>query len=418
MQVVKWPVFLLAIIVFSRLSGQIEVTLRECEAAFAKNNFRLLAEQFNISANEAMVIQARVWPLPYLSGEINVWNPDDKRLFDAGQNGQKVFAIEQLIVLGNKRRNEIELAKSNVNLARIQFEDLLRTLRYELRASFYSIWFEQLKLESLEKQVSHVDTLYRAYSVQAEAGNISLRESVRLQSLAWNLRTELQQIQRSLLDERETLALLTGFESQLIPIIAEADVETLLSRRPLVQRDELLSRARTNSPALRLSAELEKNSELNLRWQRSLNTPDLVLGGAYDQRGGAFNNQVNLTFGIPLPLWRPNRGRVRVAEAELEYSKLGRQYTEREVAVQFDKSFRAWETLSDQYAQLGSNESASLRIVYDGVIANFQKRNITLFEFTDFMESYNQSILNLNEMRKQLILAAEHINYLVNEDVF
>lgn len=56
--------------------------------------------------------------------------------------------------------------------------------------------------------------------------------------------------------------------------------------------------------------------------------------------------------------------------------------------------------------------------VYEGVIQNFQKRNISLIEFTDFIESYNQSILYINEIKKQIVLSKETINYIANENIF
>jgi cobalt-zinc-cadmium efflux system outer membrane protein len=49
---------------------------------------------------------------------------------------------------------------------------------------------------------------------------------------------------------------------------------------------------------------------------------------------------------------------------------------------------------------------------------NFKKQNITILEFTDFMESYNQSIQNFNEINKVLILSSEELNKALNKQVF
>ncbi len=54
----------------------------------------------------------------------------------------------------------------------------------------------------------------------------------------------------------------------------------------------------------------------------------------------------------------------------------------------------------------------------EGVFLNFQKRNITLLEFTDFIESYNQMITEYNRVQKNRITAYETINYVVSKDLF
>ena len=56
--------------------------------------------------------------------------------------------------------------------------------------------------------------------------------------------------------------------------------------------------------------------------------------------------------------------------------------------------------------------------VYNGVFRNFQRRNISLLEFTDFMESYNESINQSNEFKKTLINISEEINYATGSTIF
>ena len=42
----------------------------------------------------------------------------------------------------------------------------------------------------------------------------------------------------------------------------------------------------------------------------------------------------------------------------------------------------------------------NLDTVYQGVYNNFIKRNISLLEFTDFLESYNESMISINNIKK------------------
>ncbi|MGA1434633.1 MAG: TolC family protein, partial [Candidatus Kapaibacteriota bacterium] len=106
--------------------SQKQLTLKEAEEQLQKNNLLLVAEQYNISASQAAVIQAKIWEQPYLLTELNAINPNDNRVFDIGKQGQKGLAIQQIIYMGGKKKNEINFAKSNVAIAQLEFEQLLR----------------------------------------------------------------------------------------------------------------------------------------------------------------------------------------------------------------------------------------------------------------------------------------------------
>ncbi|MDQ6609574.1 MAG: hypothetical protein M3Y85_07115, partial [Bacteroidota bacterium] len=52
----------------------LQMTLPNAEVLFIKNNFSLLAAQYNINANEALIQQARSWDNPQLSTEQNIYD--------------------------------------------------------------------------------------------------------------------------------------------------------------------------------------------------------------------------------------------------------------------------------------------------------------------------------------------------------
>jgi cobalt-zinc-cadmium efflux system outer membrane protein len=399
-------------------SAQTQMTLEECEQLFIKNNLLLLAEQYNIDASKANVIQAKIWEQPYISGEINAFNPNINKPFDIGKQGQKALAIQQLIKLGGKKKNEIALAKSNVHLAELQFEQLLKNLKYQLHQHFYTLHFDLQKIQNLNQQVTNVDSLANAYAVQAAKNNIALKDVVRLQSLSLNFKSDLISIQKEINDEEENLKLITGSPSNITPSVSTSFLNDLYKKRTLLGTDELLKIALEKNPEYLSFLTLIENNELMLKWQKSLSVPDLTLGASYDQRGGAFNNQTNLTFGVPLPLWNKNKGNIRIAKAQLNEAQIQKEYKILELKNKIETAFQNWQQQQKQYLQIEATDKDNFITVYSGILTNFQKRNISLLEFTDFMESYNQSILVINEMQKQLILSCEILNQLTNEKIF
>lgn len=400
------------------LNAQNTLTINQCEELFKKNNLQLIAEQYNIEAAKASVIQAKIWELPFLSGELNAYNPQANKTFDVGNTGQKAVQVQQLIYLGGKKRNEIELAKSDVAIAELQFEQLLRTLRYQIYQNFYGIYYDLVKVKNIATQLSNVDSLTETYSLQAQKGNIPLKDVVRLQSLSLSIKNELIEFQRNIFSEQENLRILTGLTSDITPLVNETELSINYKKKINNSIEELQNIALEKNPDYLLYKKVSENSELMIRWQKSLAIPDLTLGAAYDQRGGAFVNQTNITLGIPLPVWNKNKGNIKVAEAQLAQNKTLQEQKQLELKTKVEITTNLLLFQQNQYSKLSTNTSENLEIVYDGVLKNFQKRNISLIEFTDFMESYNQSVLLLNEMKKQILLSGEELNLLVNDKVF
>lgn len=393
-------------------------TLKECELSFQKNNLQMLAAAYDIDQAKAAVIQARIWDQPFLSGEMNALNPKGPRYFDVGRAGQKAIALNQLIYLGGKKRNEIAFAKSNAQLAEWQFSQLLNTLKLALRQNFYSLYFHRQTVERLEKQVANLDTLVAAYARQSEKQNVSLRELVRLQALSLQFKKDLLDFRQQINEEQAQLQLLTGDSLSLIPVLDSTQLEIRLRQVNMRSEEELFQSALANNPEYRYTLALTENSEWMLRWQKSLAVPDLTLGAAYDQRGGAFNNQINLTLGMPLPLWNKNRGNIKSAQAGLEQSKLSKEYKAAELRNNLHTEYLGWEELRREYVSFADSGRNNYALVYNGMLNNFQKRNISLLDFTDFMESYNQSLLSINEIQSRIIRAQESINTLTGTTVF
>lgn len=396
--------------------AQTALSLEACEKLFLEKNLLLLAEQYNISASRAAVIQAKIWELPYASTELNLINPQDRRVLDIGGRGQKVLAVEQLIYLGGKKKLEVSLAESNVAVAEQMYEELLYNLRFRLRQSFYELYFNQLKIEGIQKRLANIDTLTQAYRVQEEKGNVSLKDVVRLQSLALNFKSAMLEIQQNSLEHQQNLRILLNQDTLIKPVIAEDYIKAKLNRSVDLNLTQLYEQATQNNPEYLIYDKLIKAREWNVKWQKSLAKPDLVAGAGYDQRGGAFSNQINLTLAMPLPVWNKNKGNIALAEAELMQVNMQKSQKMTELTAQIKAEYDNILLHKQQYIE-SINTFQNVESVYEGMFQNFRKGNISLIEFTDFMESYNESTLYLNDIKKQLITSILELNFLVNQEV-
>lgn len=392
------------------------MSLLECENAFQQNNLQLLAEQYSINMADADILQAKIWELPQMSGYINGYNPQDRRFLDAGR--AKGFEVTQLIYMGGKKKNEIAFAKSNKELAQLQFSQLLVELRTQLHTNYYNLYYEKLKLENTNKQLGYMNDLLKAYKVQSAKGNVSLKDEVRLQSIVIQLNNDKVNINKNLLEFEQNLKVLTGITENIEPEISEEEAKLVLTAQPFGDNDELKRKALENNADYLFILKLIDNSKLYAQWQKSLNVPDLNVGAEYDQASGTFNNEINLKVGIPIPLWKSNKGNVEKANYAIKQNQKNAEFQKLNLETKVQSAFQIWKTQYDQLAEIKSTDLSNLDLVYDGMLKNFRNGNISLIEFTDFMESYRQTALQIYDMKNDLIESAIQLNQLVQTKIF
>ena len=406
----------LLVAISSMISAQQQMSLLECENAFQQNNLQLLAEQYSINMADADILQAKIWELPQMSGYINGYNPQDRRFLDAGR--AKGFEVTQLIYMGGKKKNEIAFAKSNKELAQLQFSQLLVELRTQLHTNYYNLYYEKLKLENTNKQLGYMNDLLKAYKVQSAKGNVSLKDEVRLQSIVIQLNNDKVNINKNLLEFEQNLKVLTGITENIEPEISEEEAKLVLTAQPFGDNDELKRKALENNADYLFILKLIDNSKLYAQWQKSLNVPDLNVGAEYDQASGTFNNEINLKVGIPIPLWKSNKGNVEKANYAIKQNQKNAEFQKLNLETKVQSAFQIWKTQYDQLAEIKATDLSNLDLVYDGMLKNFRNGNISLIEFTDFMESYRQTALQIYDMKNDLMESAIQLNQLVQTKIF
>lgn len=406
----------LFVVISSFMTAQQQMSLLDCEKAFQTNNLQLLAQQYNINMADADILQAKIWDLPQLSGQINAYNPEGKKVFDMGH--AKGAQVTQLIYMGGKKKNEIAFAKSSKELAQLQFSQLLVDLKTQLHTTYYNLYFQKLKLENTNKQLGYMKELLSAYKVQSAKGNVSLKDEVRLQSIVIQLNNDKVEINKSILGVEQSLKVLTGITEDIEPQLSDAEAKEILATQPLGDEEELKKKALENNADYRYNIKLIDNSKLFAQWQKSLNVPDLNLGAGWDQNGGTFKNEVNLLVGIPLPLWKSNQGNVEKANYAIQQNQKNADYQKLDLETKVQSSYRTWKSQYDQLAEIKATDLNNLDLVYNGMLKNFRSGNVSLIEFTDFMESYRQTALQIYDMKNDIIESAEQLNQLVQTKIF
>jgi cobalt-zinc-cadmium efflux system outer membrane protein len=400
---------------FAKAQDTLKVNIQKADSIFLKNNFLLLASSMNIEAQKAQIIQAKIYPNPILTVDVNIYDPENNRAFHIGNTGQKFFQIEQLILLGGKRKTEIELAKTNAKIAELEFQQLLRQLIFRLHSNLFAIGQLQVLLVRYNEQLNLLETLLSSYEIQAQKGNISLKDVVRLKAAYLKLNNERAILLKEYSETQKSVQILLQTFSVVSFEFSESNISTYIQLKTL---DEIKSEAKQNRPELQIIQNNKILAEQYLKHQKRLAVPDINVFANYDQRSGAFKNQINAGFAIPLPFWNRNQGNIKTSQFKSKEADYNLQTMEIEMYSELQIAFLLYTQTVSEYQKATSLYNADFETTINGMSDNFQKRNVTIIEFIDFFEAYNDAMNELTRIKTQLVISAEQINLLTGSNIF
>ncbi|MCX6352444.1 MAG: TolC family protein [Bacteroidetes bacterium] len=396
-------------------ADSLKITINQADSLFLKNNYQLLAASMEVSAQNAMIIQAKLYPNPIFSASFNAYNPGTKEYFKVGSNGEKGYQISQLILLGGKRQAQIDMAKTNAKMAELAFADVVRTLKFQLHSSLYALHQYAGMLDKYTKQLVLLDTIIRAYEVQAKKGNIPAKDVVRLKGVYLNLNNQRGELLKQYYDETAKVQTILQTSQFISPQIKDTTYNSF-NKEFIV--DFLVETALQNRPDYLMLSQNATLAGQFLNYQKKLAIPDINLMATYDQRGSAFPNEYDLGFGIPLPLWNRNQGNIKFARYKTKEAQLTQSSLKTSIESEVRSNYALYTTTLTQYKKAESLYNSDFETTLKGMSDNFQKRNVSLIEFVDFFEAYNDAMAEISRLKIQIAQSAEQLNYTTVKQLF
>lgn len=402
----------------------LKLTMVQAEQMFLEKNLTLLAEHYNIKSAEAFVTQARKWDNPNLITDQNIYQKDEG-WFKHGtvrdsagnetQQGQYYVQVQQLIRTAGKRGKQVDMAKTNVNLAEWQFKSVMRSLRATLIKDLYTNAALQIKAALYKSNMELLPRLLKSMEEQLKAGNIARKEYLRVQALMLSLQQDMVENEKAQNDneaELKTMLQITG-NIYIMPVVPETESPVL----PILNLETLLDSAKQNNTDYQLEVYQAIYQKQNLRLQKALAVPDITVGPEFDQSSNYAPNYFGLGISLPLPIWDRNQGNIRAAkwQAEGEEAKLKEagNKLQNDVLNSYQKLLYAIKVNSVNNEQFYKDYSQ----LYDNVIASYNNRQISLLEFLDFYKDYKETRENQLEQILNLRLAKEDLNDVVGIDI-
>ncbi|CAN5312626.1 TolC family protein [soil metagenome] len=398
-----------------RAYDTLRLSIQRADSIFLKQNLLLLSQLYNIQAREALIIQAKAYPNPVISANLNAIDPQNDRFFNIGSEGQKEFGIEQLVILGGKRKSSISIARQNQAIAQTEFAELLRNLKLQLHTSIYLLGQYNTILNNYDKQLALLKVLIQSYDEQAKKGNLPVKDVIRLKTIHLRVSNNRIEVIAFYRDEIRKIQVLLHTGDHPVSQMRDQDLEPFLT---IPEFNDLLTRALQQRPDFQIVNQQLNLAQANLRLQKQLAIPDVVLNSGYDQLGGAFKNQVQVGLSIPLPLWDRNKGNIKAASFQELNTELLIQQKKNEISSEVQSAWEEMKVGVEEYKKAKEMYTRDFNDVFDGVNENFRRQNISILEFVDFFEAYNESLADFQRIKTQLALSAEQINFVTASPVY
>ncbi|EHO12713.1 TolC family protein [Myroides odoratimimus] len=394
----------------------------EAEALFLEQNLELIAKNLEISQAEAQLLQAKLWPNPTFEvSEINFWKTTDieeqpKLIGNWGEAQQYAFRVEQLIQTGGKRRKTIDLQKLTIEEKQQEFESIIRELKLELRGNLSNLQILQEQQKIYEKQIESTKSLISAYKNQLDQGNISQAQYIRLKAAELQFKKELVNINKELEEAIKDFKNFINIGNSTLVVITDKLVapEKEISELEL---ESWIITAQEQRPDVLKSKTLEKQSEKRLEIEKAQRVPDITLGVDYDRGGNIMRDFVGFGISFDLPIFDRNKGGIKEAKIDIELAKLDTQSKLNEIANDIVEAFRNYYHAEQLYKDIDSEYEQQLDQLLEAYLKNFQKRNVSLIEYLDFVEAYIENKTILLETKKDLNDHFEKLQYAVGQDL-
>ncbi len=391
----------------------VSLTVEKAEERFVQNNLQLLAARFGIGAAKAAVYQAGLWSNPNIAVEQNAYNRFTNRYFDISKTGNTEVQLQQLILLAGKRNKQTRLAEINSEIAEETFYNTLRALTFELRTDFFDLYFLQKSLAFYDQTLPEVRKTVASTEAIYQKRSILLSEVLRLKALLFSLENERLGLLNKISQTENELSLLLRDSSEsatyYVPQLGGRNLDSL--RIDTLELPGVIAAVAEHRPDFRITDAQVRLEEENLALQKALSVPDVTVGGMYSRAGSYIPDYYALTVSIDLPIFNRNQGNIEVSAQNLEADKALRQHTRLEIEKEIAEAYRKAAATDSLYRSFDKKFTDEYKTLVDGMNASYEKRNITIIEFTDFYESYRTSMLQMHQLQNERLDAFEALNY-------
>lgn len=395
-------------------------SLKDLEAQFLKNNLQLIAYKFHIDKAEALIVQEKLWANPNLTVDnLNLWANSSfetmpNMIGNFGSKQQVNMGLEQLIETAGKRKNRVAIKTLEKTSAQLEFEEILRQLKLDLRTNFYSLQRIQLEEQQLHSILELFSKLNEQYKVQAEKQHVSQVSYLRVHTELVGIQKELLDLKsqkNEILQQLKTLTHLPDLNAgQLSFDQFQVEEKTLLP-------NDLKDQAKSQNIYLRSMANEIQLSEGQLSLEKAQRTPNLNLLMNYERGGNVMSNFIGIGVNIDLPIFNRNKGNIQAAKIQVEQGQAQLNAGQLEIGNEIDKLLNKLALYRENLTNWKDNNTEAQQQVLENYIKYLKDQQVTLIEFIDFSQAFREAQQAYLELQESYLITFEQLQYVVGQEL-
>jgi len=414
-----------AVLIIGKASAQVSafdtlsLTLQQSEEQFLQKNLTLLAGHFNVDANKALINQAKLWDNPVLITDQNVYTEGGK-FFDHGKtingqpNGQIFIQIQQLIRTAGKRSKQIDLATTTAQLSELQLQEVLRNLKYQLRSNYFTLVQLFAVQQIYNQELQEMNHLLTGMEAQLKAGNIAQKEYLRIQALVISLQQDITENNRNLSNTESELKTMLQISGNTFIKPVDSLSFTSFQTPPV---NEIVSSAKENNASFLIQQKQIIYQQQNLAYQKALKTPDITIAPEYDKASNYTTNYYGLTLSLPLPFFNKNQGNIKAAEFSIKQQQSSLKQLETELTNDVVNAYTKLMLTQQQNNSKQSEFYENYQKMFQNMLLSYRQRQLSLLEFIDFFDAFEEANIRLHQQQFNLQLAKEELNFQAGTDI-
>lgn len=395
------------------------VNLQELEAHFLVNNTQLIASKYAIDKADALIVQEKLWQNPTLSvSEVNLWKTyrveEQPYLWGTyGKNQQISVELEQVIETAGKRKKRVALKRLEKQSAVLEYEELMRELKKELRLSYHRL--NRIKQEEVQllNSLTLFSQLNEKYEKQAKAQNIATSDFYRVQTELVDLQKEQVILENEKWEALNSLRILTHLPNLQLSEIVFSTNQISKHSLPL----DVLNDVNLQNIGVKRQANEIKIAESQLLLEKAERTPNLILQMNYDRGGNIMRDFIGFGVSVDLPIFNNNKGNIKASEAMIKQQQstlFSMEHSVKQTVINLHEQLNRLSTTLNNWP---SKDTEGQLQILENYKKHLQNKQITLLEFIDFTQAYRQANQAFFQLQETYNTTLEELQYTVGKDL-
>lgn len=370
------------------------LSLADAKRIAFERNWDLLAAKSGMDSAQAQLLVAKEFPNPTFSiSTAKIGSHENSTALGNGlwsRSYDTIFAVNQLIEIGGKRRDRKISAAAGVAGARARFFDARRLLEQGVTKAYVAALLADENARVLSESSAKLQHETEIAQVRLKAGDISDSDEKQIENNADVFDLQAKSAAAAAVQARIAVEILLG-EPQPKGDWTPSESLTQMSFAAPTLAETNVARA----DVLAAQADL-RQSQVDLKLQKAMRIPDptfSILAEHNPPGGGPAEDTVGIGVSFPLPLWNWNRGEIKSAQATVDKNSFALAKARAQVAADIANAQTEFREASERLARYQNQILPKSEKVRAAVAFAYEKGGASLVDLLEAERADNDARL-------------------------